>query len=590
MSQSQWVRSRILALVCVAGLLPGVACTRSPGKATPVEPARGGHVDKSATDLLSRQQRQHIWDIEHVAFLIEQKVFPDIKRAITEGERSSIKRLMSDSFAGRVGGEWQEMESEPSYHRRVRKPPEPEGTNATADEFLDFLAGLRNLMDPEAAACSTSIGLVRLGPNDRNNYGGPWQSVWRVRLAGQRESQPVEVTAEFGFSLKSLDDRVAERTGWITAAWLIRAEHIESSQPFMQEATAESGINVEPMYDNWRESEFRSNTGGVYLSDYNSDGMLDLLVDDVRAGVALYRGTGDGRFVDATDEAGVRSPVAPTWALSCWGDFDGDGDEDLITEDRIYENLGTGSFRDVTEESNLLITPATGYTVADYDRDGKLDLYVCHSSAYRIGQEQEKTSAWIDGGTGIDNILWRNLGDWQFDDVTAQTRTGGDGTSCFTGVWFDANRDHRPDLLAINEFGRNSVFMFDEQHVAGETTLDSVFGGFSMGATGGDIDNDGNTDLYVANMYSKAGNRILANVDAAVYPRQLLDKLRAATMGNKLYFSRGDGTFETALAEDSVAGIGWAYGCSLTDFNGDGFLDLYATAGFKSEERGKPDG
>ena len=70
------------------------------------------------------------------------------------------------------------------------------------------------------------------------------------------------------------------------------------------------------------------NTGGVYVYDYNSDGHLDVLIDDIAAGARLYQGDGTGHFEDVTELAGLRIPSddePPLWALSCWADFDGDG-------------------------------------------------------------------------------------------------------------------------------------------------------------------------------------------------------------------------------------------------------------------------
>ena len=67
-------------------------------------------------------------------------------------------------------------------------------------------------------------------------------------------------------------------------------------------------------------------------------------------------------------------------------------------------------------------------------------------------------------------------------------------------------------------------------------------------------------------------------------------KIRGATTGNKLYVSRGNLEFDALSALDSVADIGWAYGPNFVDLNGDGWLDVYATAGFRSVKRGKPDG
>jgi hypothetical protein len=96
--------------------------------------------------------------------------------------------------------------------------------------------------------------------------------------------------------------------------------------------------------------------------------------------------------------------------------------------------------------------------VADYDLDGRLDLYVCHSGAWHAGGSQSSQRVpWINGGLGVDNVLWRNPGDWKFEDMTDDLQAGGSGSSCFSAVWLHADEDRRPDLFAINEFGRNCI-------------------------------------------------------------------------------------------------------------------------------------
>ncbi|RMG36656.1 MAG: VCBS repeat-containing protein [Planctomycetota bacterium] len=560
--------------------------------------------------VLSEADRRFLWDTEHIGFKIERHVFPAWKAAISGGRLVELGDFFAANFTGRdAAGQLRVAYPDASAARLLRddgmkvleagRPEPPVGPPAnngdlSAEAFLQRLAAVRGRFDAGSGHCRASIGLVRLSPLDRDHFDGPWWSYWKVHMAGERSGMPVEATVWLHLRTSGLDENVGDRRKWIEAAELRAVRIVEGRRYLFQEVTADSGIDVDALYDNWRsDGPFDPNTGGVYVADYDQDGVLDLLIDDRLTGPRLYRGVGDGRFVDVTDAAGLgglRPRERAQWVLSCWADLDNDGDVDLITQDRLFENRGDGTFRDRTADTNLLITPAAGYAVADFDGDGLVDLYVCHSGPYLPGQRAEERVSWIDGGLGIDNVLWRNLGNWQFEDVTRRADAGAGGSSCFTAVWFHANRDGAPDLLAINEFGRNALLVNRFPKPFAVQAIDPVFGGFSMGVTTGDFNNDGWNDLYVANMYSKAGNRILSNVDPQRYDRTLYEKIREGTIGNKLYLNRGDGTFEV-LAGDAIAGdVGWAYGANFADFNGDGWLDLYATAGFKSERRGEPDG
>jgi hypothetical protein len=607
----------ILALAFAVG-----GCSRSESVPAPVE----GRVPRPAVvgeeSPLSEEARQFLWDVEHLGFVLEQTVFPKWNAAVSSGQAADVSSWFSDEFVGQIPAAGLKQDrmltgsvsrfefsgEDGTGEKRAGESGSDRPAAVSADEFLQWIrkaslsSSASENSDGDATSGtnekirSASLGLVRLFPVERDKLGGDWSSVWKFRVtSGGRSGESLgEFTGRIELSLSSLHDDIAKSEGWIRSARIVSCQRVVSDAPLMVETTQESGIDVDVLYDHWRDgSLFVPNTGGVYLSDYNSDGHLDVLIDDQKAGVFLYRGIGDGRFTDETRAAGITSfergePLL--WALSCWGDFDGDGDDDLITEARVYENNGDGTFREVTEQCNLRLTPAAGYSIGDFDNDGTIDLYVCHSRAWHHGSDQPKRVKWIDGGLGVDNVLWKNAGDWQFEDVTHQLQAGADGSSSFSAVWLHADGDRRPDLFAINEFGRNSLLLNRSAGPWTTADVDPVFGGFSMGVASGDFDNDGHADVYVSNMYSKAGNRILANVDTASYPQELYDKIVEATTGNKLYLGIGDGRFETVPDEDVVADIGWAYGAEFVDLNLDGWLDVYVTAGFKSETRGKPDG
>jgi hypothetical protein len=541
--------------------------------------------------VLSEDIRKHLWDIEHLGFVIEATVFPKLKVSVNDGSLEYWTQLLAEDCKASVPGaaaadQETKLIAKGQANFQTTVFDAAQLSTGSRQQFLEWLMTVRQ----RYSECHSSMGLVKLTP-DQQGLSGSWTTVWRLRVAGTSDSDPAETEIDLEVRLTRLSDDIATQQSWATAITVVSHQHMTAKQAFFAEVTESSGLVSSRRHDNWTAEKFIANTGGVYVTDYDQDGHLDVFVDDHADGNRLYHGNGDGTFQETTPESGIDpGGTARAWELSCWADLDNDGDDDLIVEDRLYENLGNGTFADITSTTNFPLTPAASYAVADYDLDGLLDVYVCHAGAYRVGQQQKTRVKWIDDGLGIDNVLLRNLGNWQFEDVTFATKTGANGSCCFTAVWLHANEDIRPDLFAINEFGVNSLLLNSADGQFEQKTVDPVFGGYSMGATTGDYNNDGHTDIYVANMYSKAGNRILANVDQARYPPELYHKISEGMLGSKLYSGCPDGMFETVPARDMFAYVGWAYGPTMADFDNDGWLDIYATAGFKSEERGKPDG
>ena len=325
-------------------------------------------------------------------------------------------------------------------------------------------------------------------------------------------------------------------------------------------------------------------TGGVFLADFNQDGHLDLLLTDV-SGHQLYRGEGSGRFSDVTAEMGI-DPKAPG-IRAIFADFDGDGFEDLLLGEIIYRNDAGKKFvvLEPGRDTTLKLEQCTAYSVVDFDRDGKLDLY-----AVGLPQPMARHVGWL-GDNDIDrNQLWRNTGDWKFQDVTKASGSKGNGAWTFAAVWFDANQDGWPDMMTACELGMNAFLINNGDGTFREVKLPEGFGGFSMGITVGDFDNDGRPDPYVANMYSKAGERIVANLRTDAYDPRIDAKIRDFVTGSELYHNTGKGTFRRLGRTIGVADVGWAYGPSYVDLNNDGLLDLYAPVGFQSVTTNRPDG
>ena len=583
--------------VFTALMLTGAGCSSEP-ETKPEAPGSTASSPTTKADddkLLSLENRKQLWDIEHIAFTIEQSAFPAIKRAFRRADASTLRDFLASDFQGVRGPtDWDTRSIESILVERTASGASEAETAIDADAFVAELLTYRSLFDEGESACSISLGLVRLGPSESGQLNSDWKGIWRAVIKGTSAGRRRELRLRILVSLPPLTEEAVKGRRWIKTARIESAVMTSTTSPKLVEFTEATGIPVDQLHDNWQVenmSNLRGVTGGAFASDYDGDGLVDLLVEDTATGPVLYRGSGQGRFVDVTESAGLAAPTSrPLWTLSCWADFDNDGDPDLIAGDNVYSNNGDGTFRNVTDTCNLPLAPAEGYAVADYDNDGLVDLYVCHSAPYLAGQKSPDKVEWIDGGLGADNVLFRNLGNWQFEDVTQETGTSGGGSACFAAVWIDANGDRLPDLFAINEFGRNSLMINQPNGPFIESTVDPIFGGFSMGVATGDYNNDGTPDLYVANMYSKAGNRILANVNASDYPREMFLKVRDATTGSKLYEGQPDGSFRPIPTDFDASQVGWAYGPCFVDLNADGLLDLYATAGFQSVKRGEPDG
>ena len=322
-------------------------------------------------------------------------------------------------------------------------------------------------------------------------------------------------------------------------------------------------------------------------ADVNKDGNLDVLITD-KGTPAFYRGIGGGKFENVTDNVGLAAYM-PKYGrgIAAWVDIDGDGWDDLILGTLIFKNEGGKQFVDYTSRCKLRFPKeAKNVVVADYDLDGKLDLYFPRSGPPGENSWFDHRSSDPDG-----NFLFRNLGDWKFEDVTEASNARGGFRSSFTAAWLDANNDGWPDLFVPNEFGNGVLLVnqkngkFAERYLADRPT---DFG--TMGLAVGDINNDGQVDVYCANMYSKAGTRVIGNMKPDSYPPDLMEQIRRFVAGSQLHLNRGDMKFDQVGPQMKVAAVGWAYGASLADLDGDGFLDIYATAGFVSQDRDEPDG
>jgi hypothetical protein len=336
---------------------------------------------------------------------------------------------------------------------------------------------------------------------------------------------------------------------------------------------------------------------GVAVADVDSDGKLDLFFTNQTAPNGLFRNLGGGKFEDLTERAGLAAGDR-IWVAASFGDIDNDGDPDLyVTSVRfgnvLFENDGRGRFRDITETSG---TGYVGHSSAslffDYDRDGLLDLFLCNVGVYTtdVRGPGGYYVGVLDGFAGHlkperteRSLLYRNLGNRSFADVTAEVRLLEDG---WTGdaIPMDLNEDGFPDLYVLNMQGHDEYY----ESVEGKWFRKKARALFpktpwgSMGIAAFDLENDGDMDVMLTDMHSDMSEHIGPEREK-LKSRMQWEEPFLRSGGNSIFgnaFFRNDGGGKLTEISDEVGAENyWPWGFSVADLNADGYQDVFITSG-----------
>jgi tetratricopeptide (TPR) repeat protein len=331
---------------------------------------------------------------------------------------------------------------------------------------------------------------------------------------------------------------------------------------------------------------------GVSIGDIDGDGFDDLYVCQP-AGLPnrLYRNRGDGTFDDITEASGVG--ILENTACALFADIDNDGRQDLIVVRTggplLFLNEGGGKFRQKTDAFKFATPPQgtfTGAAVADYDRDGWLDIYFCLYIYYQGTDQYKYPSPYYDAENGPPNFMMHNNRDGTFRDVTAKSGLDRNNTRySFCCGWSDYNLDGWPDLYVVNDFGRKNLYRNNGDgtftDVAPQAEVEDI--GAGMSVCWFDYDNDGADDLYVADMWSAAGMRVsMQDVFQKDAPEEVRTQYRKHARGNSLLRNNKDGAFQDKGASAGVEMGRWSWSSDAWDFDHDGFPDLYIANGMIS--------
>ena len=465
-----------------------------------------------------------------------------------------------------------------------------------------FLAGIQTWLGPVAKVDVAEFEIYSLTENSKfplSVHADIRYDIAATRRDGKREERVGSWRTDWSR---------AESDSWIAERWEVGEETLSlaSGVGFVDvtsHALASNASYKQQMLrsvDHWRTvldgavgADVYSNNG-VAAGDYDNDGLDDFYVCQP-SGLPnrLYRNRGDGTFEDTTDRAGVG--VLDNTACALFADFDNRGLQDLLvvcgTGPLLFRNQGNGTFSLKPDAFKFARPPQGTFThaaIADYDRDGRLDIYFC-LYMYYLGLDQYHYPApYYDARNGPPNCLLHNEGDGHFVEVTATSGMDAENDRySFSCAWGDSNSNGLPDLFVANDFGSSQLYRNNGDGTftvaSKEAHVEDV--GAGMSCCWSDFDNDGHQDIYVPSMWEAAGQRVS---EQQQFHQKATPAIRALyqrhARGNALYRNHGDGTFANIGPQAAVEMGRWSWSSDFWDFDHDGYPDLYVANGYISAQ------
>ncbi|WP_025741581.1 VCBS repeat-containing protein [Aquimarina pacifica] len=338
---------------------------------------------------------------------------------------------------------------------------------------------------------------------------------------------------------------------------------------------------------------------GIGVGDINNDGLVDLFFSGNLVSDALYLNTGDFKFKDISQNAGL---TINRWSSGVsMVDINQDGWLDIYvsvsgnskykeTNNLLYINQKNNTFKEMAAAYGLN-DPAQSTQSAffDYDRDGDLDMFlIINPVDYSLSSVNRIRPRKINGEAKSTDRLYRNNGDNTFTDVSAESGILIEGYSLGLGI-NDINNDGWPDVYISNDFLTNDIMYInngngtfsDQSH---HWLKHTSFAG--MGNDLSDINNDGLTDIMVMDMLPEDNKRQKMIIPASSYNKfKLLNQksYQKQYTRNTLQLNHGNNSFSEIGFLSGISNTDWSWSILSADYDNDGAKDIFITNGFRRD-------
>lgn len=393
---------------------------------------------------------------------------------------------------------------------------------------------------------------------------------------------------------------LANETWQLDALRVDEGTIVSTSRPLFREVTGEVGFSFNDSPANRDRLQAFVNEhrtfalGGLTALDANGDGFWDIAATRRKQEAVLFRNDGAGGFVPEPLPTDLPSRCG---SFLLFVDLDGDGSPELVPS-QVQGFEGESAWLDIytrvdgdwkhipralefDNPRGLRRLAIQTLVPFDADEDGDLDLFVAvYGSMHSRGEDYNT----VEAHDGADNHLFLTGPGLAFEEASAERGIFGTQYT-YVATAFDFDGDGDPDLFEGNDFGSNRLWLNDG---SGRFSADEDLGfssvpAYTMGATLADFDGSGRWALYVSNMSSEQGLRIL-QLPEDLSPASR-DKVASIAQGNMLYLEDPTAGRWIERGVEMHCNEGeWAWASCFFDPDGDGDRDLFVTNGFASHE------